>query len=113
VENEKTVGHIVYPVPCYLGNVDRMLLTKKERNCSMFKKELVEYCAKEAGTTKKDAEAVIEAFVKAVEYHPEVSLRGFGTFKHVVQAARTARNPRTGEAVAVPEKTVLKFKAGK
>lgn len=79
----------------------------------MFKKELVDYCAREAMTTKRDTEAVIEAFVKAVEFHPEVSLRGFGTFKHVKQAARTARNPRTGEAVAVPEKTVLKFHASK
>jgi len=79
----------------------------------MFKKELVEYCAKEAGTTKKDAEAVIEAFVKAVEATDEVSLRGFGTFNHVVRPAHEARNPRNGEKVQVEERTTIKFKASK
>jgi integration host factor subunit beta len=40
-------------------------------------------------------------------------LRGFGAFTVKRLGARTGRNPRTGDAVPVDEKTVLRFKAGK
>ena len=40
-----------------------------------------------------------------------VSVAGLGTFAPVHKKARTARNPHTGEAVEVPAKTVVKFKA--
>ncbi len=42
-----------------------------------------------------------------------VELRGFGAFSTREREARTGRNPRTGEAVAVPAKRVPYFKAGK
>jgi integration host factor subunit beta len=42
-----------------------------------------------------------------------VELRGFGTFSLRARGARPARNPRTGERVAVPDKTVPHFKTGK
>ena len=42
-----------------------------------------------------------------------VELRGFGTFSTRQREARTGRNPRTGEAVAVPAKSVPYFKPGK
>lgn len=79
----------------------------------MFKKDLVDFCAKEAGVSKKDTEAVIEAFFKAVETHDEVSVRGFGTFNRVTRPAHEARNPRNGEKVQVEERTTIKFKASK
>jgi nucleoid DNA-binding protein len=41
----------------------------------------------------------------------KVILKGFGTFSVKEKAARTARNPQTGEAVQVPAKSVLTFKA--
>jgi len=41
-----------------------------------------------------------------------VELRRFGCFDLAERAARTARNPGTGEAVSVPERRVVKFKAG-
>jgi integration host factor subunit beta len=40
-----------------------------------------------------------------------VEIEGFGTFELVVRKPRTARNPRTGERIAVPAKSVVKFKA--
>jgi integration host factor subunit beta len=40
-------------------------------------------------------------------------IRGFGSFTVNVRPARKGRNPRTGEAVLVPEKCVVHFKAGK
>ena len=43
----------------------------------------------------------------------DVDIAGFGKFSGNMRAARTARNPRTGEAVAVPAMRVPKFKAGK
>jgi integration host factor subunit beta len=42
-----------------------------------------------------------------------VELRGFGTFSTRARGARPARNPRTGEKVAVPDKAVPHFKTGK
>ena len=42
-----------------------------------------------------------------------VELRGFGAFSVKARAARVGRNPRTGEAVAVPEKFAPFFKSGK
>ena len=42
-----------------------------------------------------------------------VSLVGFGTFSVVARAARTARNPRTGESIDVAASNAPKFKAGK
>ena len=40
-------------------------------------------------------------------------LKGFGTFKRKSVAARTARNPQTGDPVQVPARSVLKFKSSK
>jgi integration host factor subunit beta len=42
-----------------------------------------------------------------------VELRGFGAFSSRARGGRAARNPRTGEAVAVPDKAVLRFQTGK
>ena len=43
----------------------------------------------------------------------QVTLSGFGTFSVAARAARTGRNPRTGEAIAIPASKNPKFKAGK
>ena len=43
----------------------------------------------------------------------DVSIKDFGTFKKIIQPARIARNPATGEPVEVPEKEVVKFKPSK
>lgn len=43
----------------------------------------------------------------------KVQLNGFGLFKQIHKAARTARNPKTGEAIPVAAKTVVTFKAAK
>jgi nucleoid DNA-binding protein len=56
----------------------------------------------------KDAAAIIARETGAGD---KVILKGFGTFKVVDKAARTARNPSNGEAVQVPAKSVLTFKA--
>lgn len=82
----------------------------------MNKSELVEVVAQEAGMTKAVADqavsAVIDAIVGAVAKGDAVTLVGFGTFKSAARAARTGKNPKTGEALTIPATTVPKFTAG-
>ena len=65
----------------------------------MNKAELVDIVAKEAGTTKKDAETIInkmmETVISQVAHGEKVTLVGFGTFEARQRKARTGRNPKT------------------
>jgi len=83
----------------------------------MNKKGLTDYVADEAGITKKDANAligvVLAGVTKGITEEGKVTLVGFGTFSVVARAARKARNPKTGEPIDVPAKTVPKFKPSK
>lgn len=83
----------------------------------MNKAELVTEIAEQTGITKKDAEAAVKAFtdivIEEVAGGGEVALVGFGTFKTSTRAARTGRNPQTGQTLNIPAATVPKFKAGK
>jgi len=83
----------------------------------MNKKGLTDYVAEEAGITKKDANALIGVVLGGIKEgltgEGKVTLVGFGTFSIVKRNARMARNPKTGEAISVPEKTVPKFKPSK
>lgn len=56
---------------------------------------------------------VFESVTQTLEKGARVELRGFGTFSTRKRDARVGRNPRTGEAVNVPEKHVPFFRAGK
>lgn len=66
---------------------------------------------------QRDAEmivnAVFDAITDALANGDRVELRGFGAFSVKHRAARTGRNPRTGESVEVEEKFVPFFKTGK
>lgn len=83
----------------------------------MNKGELVSAVAAEAGLTKTNAETAVNAVFStirnAVSKGQEVRLIGFGTFAVTNRAASTGRNPRTGEAIKIPAKKQVKFKAGK
>lgn len=78
---------------------------------------MVDVIAKEAGTTKKDAETVInkmmETIVKRVASGEKVTLVGFGTFEVRQRKARTGRNPKTNQPLEIPAKRVPGFKVGK
>ena len=54
---------------------------------------------------------VFDEITTSLQEGDVISVSGFGTFKPIVRAARTARNPQTGAPIDVPEKTVCKFKA--
>jgi len=83
----------------------------------MNKADLVNHVAAEAGLSKTAAAAAVEAVLGgvtgALKKGDSVSLVGFGTFAVAERAARTARNPRTGETINVGASKAPKFKAGK
>ena len=82
----------------------------------MNKAELIEAIAKETELSKAGANralnAVLDTIVKTVAKKQDVQLIGFGTFKAAKRAARTGKNPRTGEKLKIAAATVPKFSAG-
>ena len=83
----------------------------------MNKTELIDAIAKETGLSKKDAGKSVDAFVsvvsKELKKKGKVQLVGFGTFETSKRAARTGKNPQTGEAIKIPAAVAPKFKPGK
>ena len=83
----------------------------------MNKSELIAAIATKTGSTKKDAEASLNAFVEAVTNSlvkgDKVQLVGFGSFEVRKRAARKGRNPQTKEEIKIPASKAPVFKAGK
>ena len=83
----------------------------------MTKTELVSIVADKAGLTKTDADLAVKALLDAVtdclKSGDKLSLVGFGTFSVTDRAARTGKNPRTGEKLEIAAATTPRFKAGK
>ena len=83
----------------------------------MNKTELVAKVAEKAGLTKKDAEKAVNALFASVEEAlvggDKVQMIGFGTFEVKARAARTGRNPQTGDEIKIPASKNPVFKAGK
>lgn len=83
----------------------------------MNKAELITAIAEKAELSKKDAELALKAFIdvttEALSKGDKISLVGFGTFEVSERAARTGRNPKTGEAMEIAASKAPKFKAGK
>jgi DNA-binding protein HU-beta len=81
----------------------------------MNKKELVKLTAEKAEMTQKAVGEVLDALLTTITDElvdgGEVSIAGFGKFTIAEKAARTARNPQTGEEVVVPAHNAPKFKA--
>jgi DNA-binding protein HU-beta len=82
----------------------------------MNKAELIEAIASKADLTKADAKKALDAFIDAtsdtLKKGDRVALVGFGSFSVAKRAARTGRNPKTGEEMQIPAKKVVKFKPG-
>ncbi|MFF4892177.1 HU family DNA-binding protein [Micromonospora chersina] len=81
----------------------------------MNKAELIEALAVRLGD-RKTATAALDAVLAevqaAVTKGEKVAITGFGAFEKRIRGARTARNPRTGEAVKVKKTSVPTFRAG-
>ncbi|MGF1908188.1 HU family DNA-binding protein [Vibrio kasasachensis] len=83
----------------------------------MNKTQLVETIAENSDLSKAAAGRALDAFIEAVsgtlQSGDQVALVGFGTFSVRTRAARTGRNPKTGEEIQIAEAKVPAFKAGK
>ena len=79
--------------------------------------ELVSAIAAKTELKAADVDAVVKEMQKVIATQMkaggEVRLPGFGTFKTSARAARTGRNPKTGEPMEIGARTVVSFSAGK
>src|SRR3569833_1309828 len=79
------------------------------------KAQLIEALTERLGDKKAASEAVdglVDIIIRTVNKGEKVNITGFGVFEKRARAARTARNPRTGEAVRVKKTNVPAFRAG-
>ena len=83
----------------------------------MNKGDLINKIAEDAGLTKTQASAALDAVTDGVtstlSKGDKLTLVGFGTFSVSHRAARKGRNPKTREEINIPAKNVVKFKPGK
>jgi nucleoid DNA-binding protein len=83
----------------------------------MTKAQFIEALSQKLDRSKQECEGILDAVLETIagvlQRDEKIDLRGFGTFKIRETKARQARNPRTGEAVSVPAKTVAIFKPSK
>jgi len=83
----------------------------------MNKQDLVRKIAQDTGVSKSSAAATIDALLasitRALKKGDAITFVGFGTFKTSQRKARVARNPRTGDAIKIPKRRVVRFTAGK
>lgn len=88
-----------------------------QRGFFVNKSELIDHIAKQADISKAAAGRALEAVIGGVRTTLKkggtVSLVGFGTFAVTTRAARTGRNPRTGEAIKIKKAKLPKFRPGK
>ncbi len=82
----------------------------------MTKGEIIDAVATIATVTKADAERVYNAILEVTAKQAkkaDFTLPGLGKFSIVKRAARTGRNPQTGETMKIPAKKALKFTLSK
>ena len=83
----------------------------------MNKTQFVEAVAQKSGLNKKEAEAAVNAMTAVIadtlKAGDKVQLIGFGTFEVKTRAARSGRNPKTGETITIAASKHPAFSAGK
>jgi integration host factor subunit beta len=83
----------------------------------MTKAEMVDEVGRHDALTSKHSEVIVAAvfssIVEALQRGDKIELRGFGSFRVRRRSSRTGRNPKTGQGVLVPAKSVPSFKPGK
>lgn len=81
------------------------------------KSQLIDQIAADADISKAAAGRALDSFIEAVsgalKDGDSVALVGFGTFSERERAARSGRNPQTGETIQIAAATIPAFKAGK
>ena len=82
----------------------------------MNKTEFINAVSEQSGLSKVDSKKAVEAFIQTISNEMKeggkISLLGFGSFSTTEKAARKGVNPKTKEAIDIPARKVVKFKAG-
>ena len=82
----------------------------------MNKAQLIDAIAAEANITKTDAKKALDAFIKVtgktLKKGEPITLVGFGSFSVLARPGRVGRNPKTGAAIKIEPKKVVKFRPG-
>lgn len=93
-----------------------LIITMKEDDI-VNKSQLIDQIAADADISKAAAGRALDSFIEAVsgalKDGDSVALVGFGTFSVRERAARSGRNPQTGEAIQIAAANIPSFKAGK
>ena len=93
-----------------------MNIMTTQRKENMNKTELINAVAESTELTKKDSASALDAVLTTISSTlasgESVQILGFGTFSVKTRAARTGRNPATGESMEFPESKNVAFKAG-
>lgn len=83
----------------------------------MTKADLIEEVSRVVEVTRKESEVIVETIfdsvVGALKVNDKVEIRGFGSFRTRERQGRIGRNPKSGETVEVPPKTIPFFKPSK
>lgn len=83
----------------------------------MTKADLIEEVSRVVEVTRKESEVIVETIldsvVKSLREGEKVEIRGFGSFRTRERRGRVGRNPKSGERVIVPPKTIPYFKPSK
>jgi nucleoid DNA-binding protein len=83
----------------------------------MTKKDMAKAIAEDMGITQTQAQEIIQrvfdGITETLRSEGRIELRNFGVFEVRERRPRTARNPRTGQAVDVPARRVVTFKPGR
>jgi nucleoid DNA-binding protein len=83
----------------------------------MTKKEIVKKISEQSGITVllalEAVQMVFDGITETLVEEGRIELRNFGVFEVKRRRARQARNPRTGETISVPERSVVTFKPGR
>ncbi|MFH2129320.1 MAG: HU family DNA-binding protein [bacterium] len=84
---------------------------------NLTKSQLIDLISQDSGLPKVETELILEATINRITESlikgDRIQLYGFGSFETKRRASRQGRNPKTGENIDIPEKTVPVFKPGK
>lgn len=101
----------LYPKLAFENSFNEKIMAK------MTKSQLLDAMASEVGMSKKDTANFMEKLaslaLKEVKKNGEFLIPGLGKLVKINRAARTGRNPATGESIQIKAKTVVKFKVAK
>lgn len=104
--------YLCWRVHCYSP-----IILQKQGDFIMNKTELIATMAEKTELTKVNTEKVLVAFMDTIKEElvkgEKVQIVGFGSFEVTERAARTGRNPKTGESISIDASKTPKFKAGK